>query len=128
METPKYLRTSTAGAIGLGFQGGQFYRDAKIHCLNLLMTYKSGCGASCAYCGLASNRNLEESELGQTFIRVPWPTYGVDEYIERLSSGKYPYVERVCFSMITNRRCVGDLLDLVGMFSRGLEGASPPVG
>ena len=73
-ESPEYLRTSTAAAITLGFIPGRFYRDAKLYCINLLLTYEDGCRGACAYCGLARNR-----KEGDSFIRVGWPTYPLNE-------------------------------------------------
>ncbi|EMR74670.1 hypothetical protein MBGDF03_01269 [Thermoplasmatales archaeon SCGC AB-540-F20] len=49
-ESPEYLRTSLAAAMTLGFKNGRFYRNAKLPCINLLLTYNSGCAGNCGYC------------------------------------------------------------------------------
>ena len=72
-ESPDYLRTSTAAAMTLGFIHGRFYRDAKLYCINLLLTYKGGCKANCSFCGLSRDRQSEDEK--ESFIRVDWPIY-----------------------------------------------------
>ena len=42
-RSPEYLRMSLAAAMTLGFKPGLFYRNAKLYCINLLLTYRSGC-------------------------------------------------------------------------------------
>ena len=106
MESPEYLRTSLAAALTLDFRPGRFYRNARLHCINLLMTYGEGCRGNCAYCGLSRARNVEEKD--QTFIRVDWPTYSLDEVVKRIAV-KGDRIQRICVSMITNRRAVEDL-------------------
>ena len=56
-ESPRYLRMSLAAAMTLGLKPGRFYRNAKLYCINLLLTYRAGCAARCAYCGLSKNGN-----------------------------------------------------------------------
>ncbi|KKL25466.1 hypothetical protein LCGC14_2404990, partial [marine sediment metagenome] len=34
-ESPEYVKLSLAAAMTLGFREGRFYRNAKLHCLNL---------------------------------------------------------------------------------------------
>jgi len=104
-ESPEYLRMSLAAAMTLGFRRGIFYRNARLHCINLLMTYKGGCAARCAYCGLSNNRPGKYQE--KSFIRVTWPTHPAAEVIERIAERQHR-VKRICLSQITNRRAVGD--------------------
>ena len=104
-ESPEHVRMSLAAAMTLGFKKGLFYRDAKLYCINLLLTYAAGCSARCAYCGLSNRRPGEYGD--KSFIRVTWPTYPVAEIIERIS-GRMKRVKRICISMITNRRAVAD--------------------
>ncbi|ODS35091.1 MAG: hypothetical protein A7316_03925 [Candidatus Altiarchaeales archaeon WOR_SM1_86-2] len=108
-ESPGYLRTSTAAAMTLGFIPGRFYRDAKLYCINLLLTYRGGCKANCAFCGLSRDRASEDEN--ETFIRVDWPIYKTDEIIEAMN--KVPHAKRVCVSMITHRRAYEDLCTVV---------------
>ncbi len=110
IESPDYIRTSLAAAMTLGFERGSFYRGAQLHCINLLLTYKSGCSGACAYCGL--NRDIASKQYSGegTFIRVSWPTYPLDEVIASMKSDRCKHVERVCISMVTNPRAVKDLL------------------
>ena len=48
---------SSAAATTLALKAGRFYRNAKLHCLNLLLTYDDGCLGRCAYCGLSGARS-----------------------------------------------------------------------
>lgn len=104
-DSPEFVRTSLAAAITLGFLSGRFYRNARLHCINLLLTYSEGCMANCAYCGLARARRGRYEE--KSFIRVQWPIYPLHEVIERLE-GMENKVRRVCLSMITNQRAQRD--------------------
>jgi biotin synthase len=104
-ESPEYLRMSLAAAMTLGFKPGIFYRGAKLYCINLLLTYGSGCAARCAYCGLSNKRKGQYGE--KSFIRVSWPTCALDEIIARISE-RQQRVKRVCISMITNKRSIED--------------------
>lgn len=109
VESPGYLRMSLAAAMTLGFKKGLFYRNARLHCVNLLLTYREGCTARCAYCGLSNTRpGVYEKK---SFIRVTWPTYALDDIIHRISQRK-PRVKRVCISMITHKRAVRDTRDI----------------
>ena len=73
MESPEYLKISTASAMALGFKHGRFYRGAKNPCINLLLTYDRGCAANCAYCGLArpAARSLGREELHTRLLAHP---------------------------------------------------------
>ncbi|MEW6672693.1 MAG: radical SAM protein [Thermodesulfobacteriota bacterium] len=105
MESPDFMRMSLAAAMTLGFKQGLFYREARLYCINLLLTYDEGCRARCAYCGLSRKR--PGSYEGKSFIRVTWPTYALEEIIERISD-RSDRVKRICISMITNKRAVRD--------------------
>ena len=105
VESPDYLRMSLAAAMTLGFKKGLFYRGAKLYCINLLLTYRAGCAARCAYCGLSNRRPGTYGE--KSFIRVTWPTYSLDEIVEHISQ-RLNKVKRICISMITNKRAVLD--------------------
>jgi biotin synthase-related radical SAM superfamily protein len=108
-ESPEQVRMSLAAAMTLGFKKGIFYRNAELHCINLLLTYASGCSARCAYCGLSNRRPGEYGD--KSFIRVTWPTYLVAEITERIA-GRMDRVKRICISMITNKRAVADTRNL----------------
>jgi biotin synthase len=108
-ESPEFVQTSLAGALCLGLEKGRFMPKSECHCLNLLLTYGSGCTASCSYCGLSKNRQEESSK---TFIRVKWPVYSLQEIIDRVRTGKHPF-KRVCISMITQGRAVEDTCLLI---------------
>ncbi len=105
MESPEYLRMSLAAALTLGLKQGLFYRNAKLYCVNLLLTYNEGCAARCTYCGLSKKRPGTYS--GKSFIRVTWPTYSTEEIIERISD-RIERVKRICISMVTNKRAIDD--------------------
>ncbi|MBW1802437.1 MAG: radical SAM protein, partial [Deltaproteobacteria bacterium] len=104
-ESPEYVRMSLAAAMTLGFKPGFFYRKARLDCINLLLTYRGGCAARCAYCGLSNKRPGPYGR--KSFIRVTWPTCPVHDIIERIS-GRLDRVKRICISMITNKRAVRD--------------------
>ncbi|MBL7225640.1 MAG: radical SAM protein [Desulfobacteraceae bacterium] len=105
LESPQFLRMSLAAAMTLGFKPGLFYRNARLYCINLLLTYRSGCAARCAYCGLSTKRPGSYSQ--KSFIRVTWPTYPLDQIIERISDRR-ERVKRICISMVTNKRAIED--------------------
>ncbi|WP_428561254.1 MAG: radical SAM protein [Solidesulfovibrio sp. DCME] len=104
-ESPDYLRLSLAAAMTLGFSPGLFYRDARLYCVNLLLTYPSGCAARCAYCGLSGKRPGEAAAT--SFIRVAWPSHALGDIIAAIAK-RQDRVKRICISMLTNRRCVED--------------------
>lgn len=107
LESPAGVRMSLAAAMTLGFAPGSFYRGARLFCINLLLTYKSGCAGRCAYCGLSRTRGAEASEGGKSFIRVPWPVLELDKVVGAIRE-RADRVKRVCISMVTNRRAVQD--------------------
>ncbi|MEW6668127.1 MAG: radical SAM protein [Thermodesulfobacteriota bacterium] len=111
MESPEYLRMSLAAAMTLGFKQGLFYRGARLYCINLLLTYREGCAARCAYCGLSKKRPGAYDQ--KSFIRVTWPTYPLEEIIGRISEKK-ERVKRICISMITNKRAVTHTKEICG--------------
>lgn len=104
-ESPDYIRLSQAAAMTLDLLDGSFYRDAKLHCINILLTYTQGCSANCAYCGLSKVRPGEYEE--KSFIRVSWPIHSTDDVAQRIAK-KLDVVKRVCISMITQRKAVDD--------------------
>jgi len=108
-ESPHYVRLSLAAAMTLGFTRGWFYRNARLKCINLLLTYSDGCRANCAFCGIAAEKGVQAS--GGSFIRVPWRVFHADEVIEAMKSVP-EHVVRVCISMITNARSRKDVLSL----------------
>jgi len=109
MESPGHLRMSLAAAMTLGFKRGLFYRDARLYCINLLLTYADGCLARCAYCGLSSRR--PGAYDGKSFIRVTWPTYPLTEIIRRIAERK-DRVKRICISMVTRKRAVAHTIEV----------------
>lgn len=101
-ESPDVVRLSLAAAMTLDLAPGTFYRDARLHCINLLLTYRSSCAGRCAYCGLSGHRTK-----GKSFIRVTWPTCGLDDVVARIAARR-DRVQRVCISMLTNVRALED--------------------
>ncbi len=120
-ESPDYVRISLAAAITLGFIEGRFFRNAKLHCINLLLTYEDGCVGRCAYCGLSKSRINVESWNEMSFIRVEWPVIALGDIISRIRSGFCPHVERVCVSMITNVKARRDLITVIERLSREVD-------
>ena len=108
-ESPEYLRMSLAAAMTLDFKQGLFYRNAKLHCINLLLTYEEGCSARCSYCGLSNKRPGAYAD--KSFIRVSWPSYSLNEIIARIKD-RPNRVKRVCISMVTRKRAIQDTIDI----------------
>lgn len=104
-ESPQFLKMSLAAAMTLDFKPGLFYRNAKLHCINLLLTYQNGCTANCSYCGLSKSDTAKADN--KTFIRVAWPSYRIDDIIRQISAKK-DQIKRICISMITNKRAIQD--------------------
>ena len=102
-ESPDYVRTSLAGALSLGLERGRFVAGVECGCLNLLLTYDDGCRARCSYCGLGAGRRAAGE---QTFIRVKWPVYALDEILDR--AARCDTFARVCVSMLTHPRAHAD--------------------
>lgn len=109
MESPDYVRLSQAAAMTLDYVDGSFYRDAKLHCINILLTYAQGCSANCAYCGLSKVRPGEYEK--KSFIRVSWPIHQIDDIAERISK-REDVVKRICISMITQRKSAPDAIEV----------------
>lgn len=109
-ESPEAVRTSLAAAITLKLEPGRFHRDAKLTGLNLLLTYDKGCSANCSYCGLAREREATE----ETFIRVKWPTYELEEIVERTHEA--PELRRVCVGTITHPKALQDTTAIMERF------------
>ena len=118
LESPEYLRMSLAAAMTLGFKQGMFYRNARLHCVNLLLTYKGGCAARCAYCGLSGNRAGKYNE--KSFIRVTWPSYPLDDIVKRIFQ-RQSRVKRICISQITNKRAVNDTISICRQLRSGFD-------
>jgi len=112
--SPKFIQTSLAASLTLGFQNGSFHRNAKLKGLNLLLHYDEGCLGRCDFCGLSKSR--QESPKGKTFIRVDWPLYPLEEIIER-TKGK-DQIHRVCISMITHPKAMEDTLYVIERLRR----------
>ena len=109
LESPRYLRMSLAAAMTLGLKPGRFYRNARLYCINLLLTYRAGCAARCAYCGLSNKREGDYNE--KSFIRVTWPTHSLSQIIERILDRPHK-VKRICISQITHKRSIQDTKDI----------------
>lgn len=116
-ESPEYVRTSLAAAMTMGKLPGKFYRDAKLYCINLLLTYDEGCHAKCAYCGLSGSRETETTWTDSSFIRVDWPIFSIGDIKKALTDGSCPHVERVCVSMITLGNAREDCISVVSQLS-----------
>ncbi len=123
-ESPSYVRTSLAAAMTMGIIPGKFFREAKLYCINLLLTYDSGCIGRCAYCGLSRVRETNKSWSETSFIRVDWPTVALDDVISRMSDAVCSHVERVCVSMITNGRARKDTIEVVDKLHKNLDSIS----
>ncbi|HUU40459.1 MAG TPA: radical SAM protein [Desulfatiglandales bacterium] len=99
-QSPDFAKISSATAMSLGLSEGRFYRNAKNRCANLLVHYREGCAANCAYCGLNKQRT---GSWDKTFIMVQWPIFSMDTIVKAINASP-KYVKRTCISMITNGR------------------------
>jgi biotin synthase len=108
-RSPAYVRMSLAAAMTLGFKRGLFYRNARLHCINLLLTYPQGCAGRCAYCGLSGTRSGDYGR--KSFIRVSWPTLPLEETVRAIAERR-GRVKRICISMITRRQAVEDTREI----------------
>ena len=117
-ESPDYMRLSLAAAMTLGLKPGLFYRGARLHCINLLLTYPGGCSARCAYCGLSRLRPGEYRD--KSFIRVDWPACELGDIIARIAI-RLDRVKRICISQITNIRCVEDTQTICERLRRSFD-------
>ncbi|MCF8033654.1 MAG: radical SAM protein [Desulfarculaceae bacterium] len=123
-SSPDQVRLSLAAALTLGLAEGRFYRNARLGCINLLLTYPDGCKANCAFCGLARESQVAEGDPRfQKFIRVTWKAYDLDEVVARCAAAP-PHVERVCVSMVTHLKAKADVLEVC---RRVREGCHLPV-
>jgi len=111
-ESPEYVKLSLAASMQLGYSPARFYRAAKMTCINLLLTYAEGCAGNCSYCGLARERKTGDE---RSFIRVPWPVKEFDDVVDRIASSKV--VKRVCISMVTHKRSLGDTLVMAAILA-----------
>lgn len=114
-ESPQYMRMSLSTAMWLDYKTGRFLRNAKSWCINLLLTYTEGCYANCAYCGLARKREGKYEK--KSFIHVDWPMHPTAEIIQRIDE-RADRIKRTCISMITNKRSVGDTIEITGELRR----------
>ncbi len=117
-ESPDYLRTSLAAAMTLRLRPGIFYRKAKLRCINLLLHYRQGCFASCAYCGLARQNTTSVDET--TFIRVHWPFFSIEKMKEKISEHQ-TRLGRICISMITHPKAVEDTIAITTTLIQSLS-------
>ena len=124
LESPEHVRVSLAAAMTLELVQGEFFRDAKLHCLNLLLTYNDGCVGRCAYCGLSQERKTNKFWEEQSFIRVDWPTVALNEVIERMGKESCAHVERTCVSMVTNGKARNDTLTIVKLLRQKTDSIS----
>jgi biotin synthase len=114
-NSPEYVQTSTAAAMTMKLIPGRFHRGAKLTALNLLLTYDDGCKAKCSYCGLSKAREVEPED--RTFIRVDWPSYSLDEIIQRTKEND-KNIQRVCVSMITHPKAFDDMCTVMARFKK----------
>ena len=123
MESPDYVRLSTAADISLGFSNGAFYRDVELYCINLLLYYPEGCRANCLYCGQA--RTSAQAAICKSLIRVEWPLRRLNDVIDRfkrfLENGSFLRAYRVCVASITHAKAVKGEIEVVKKVSSELN-------
>ncbi len=122
VQSPVYVKLSLATAMALRFVSGRFFRDAKLYCINLLLSYSDDCKASCAYCGLARTRPLGED----SFIRVEWPILETGEVVQRITKYREG-IRRVCISTVFHSRAVEDTFTIATEILEAIK-TSPTAG
>ncbi len=118
-QSPEVVRMSLAAAMTLDFAPGTFYRNACLSCINLLLTYRSGCAAKCAYCGLSGAKEKRQNS-SKSFIRVTWPAFTVDEIIAGIIR-RQQRVKRICISMLTNSRAPRDAAEICRRLRQAID-------
>lgn len=118
-QSPEVARMSLAAAMTLDFAPGSFYRNACLSCINLLLTYRSGCAAKCAYCGLSGAKEKKES-TSKSFIRVTWPEFTLDEIVTGIVR-RQERVKRICISMLTNSRAPRDAAEICRRLRQAID-------
>ncbi|MBI5374727.1 MAG: radical SAM protein [Candidatus Schekmanbacteria bacterium] len=118
LESPGTVKLSLASAMALDLKPGLFWRGAVNSCINILLNYKTGCIARCAYCGLSKARDGEYNE--KSFIKVEWPILKLETVISAIS-GKKGLVRRICISMITESRAVSDTKAILRKLKEGVS-------
>jgi biotin synthase len=118
LSSPEHVRLSLAAAMTLDLVPGLFYRNARLGCINILLTYPDGCRASCAYCGLSKARAGEYEE--KSFIRVAWDAYPLADVIDRMAERRGRF-ERACVSMVTHERARADMIEVVERIRDGSD-------
>ncbi|MFX0096807.1 MAG: radical SAM protein [Candidatus Hodarchaeota archaeon] len=124
MESPDHIRLSNAADITLGYSHGRFWRNAKLFCINVLLSFEDGCTANCLYCG--QGRETASSAVCKSLIRVEWPLRPLDESIERfrkkfVGSGSFHRPYRFCVSTITHPKAVDAEIEVVGRIHDALR-------
>ncbi|UCD13203.1 MAG: radical SAM protein [Thermoplasmatales archaeon] len=117
-ESPVYVRTSLAAAMTIGYKNGLFYRNARSPCVNLLLTYSSGCAGNCGYCGLSMRRPGVYKD--KSFIRVEWPSYKLKDIIKKISQCR-DRIQRICLSMITNKQAREDTIEITRTLKQSID-------
>lgn len=111
-SSPEFVRISIAAALTLGLQsGGVLPRNIGCTCIDLLLTYPVGCGADCAYCGMAKSAGKRADEAT---IELSWPLYRADEVFARIveldTRGE---IGRVCVGQVVHPHAFADTLAMV---------------
>jgi biotin synthase-related radical SAM superfamily protein len=117
-SSPDHVRLSLAAAMTLDLASGLFYRNARLRCINLLLTYPEGCQANCAYCGLSKGREGEYEE--KSFIRVAWEIYSLDDVVDRMAERRNRF-GRACVSMVTHPKAPADMVEVIERIREGCD-------
>lgn len=111
-SSPDQVRMSLAAAMTLKLAPGRFFRNARLGCINLLLTYPGGCKANCSFCGLARQKHSDAYDPAfEKFIRVSWRAWPLDDVLERMAQSP-PWVGRTCISMVTHPKARADTLTI----------------
>jgi len=123
MESPDYVRVSTASDLVLFQKVFRFRGNAVPTSINLLLHFNDGCRANCLYCGQA--RESPPKPIDRDLIRVPWPLRSLDDVIEALKRVERCGLSfrpwRVCVASITNPRSVSALKEVVKRIRRSVS-------
>jgi len=104
------IRASIGTAAVLGLE--KILLQAKPTTAYLLMYSDTNCLSNCSFCPQAKESEGRKDGLS----RVLWPTYDLDEIIERIINQETG-LKRICIQTIRYENSTEDLLEIIGQFS-----------
>ena len=105
---PSLVRVSLGSAIILGLTKGKL--DAKPSTVYLLTYCPTRCSADCGFCSQART----SKSRGDLLSRVMWPTFSIEEVIEKLKlTTEKTMIKRICIQAINYPTVFNDVMGLI---------------